>query len=740
MKVYGQLERAQIENVGALPAAGTKGRVVFLTTDNRFYIDNGSAWEVEVTPSSTDTLTNKTLTAPTMSNPSISSGPITIPEQTTPATPSSGFGKIYFKSDGFLYQLNDDGTETKVGSGSGGINYISSNPDAESSTTGWATYKDAAQSTPVDGTGGSPTLTFTRTTSSPLRGTASFLITTTAANLQGEGASFDFTIASADQAKVMSISFDYQIASGTYADGDMTVYIYDVTNAQVIQPAGYSILNISSTVGKQIATFQTASNSTSYRLIFHRAVSTASAMTMKIDNVQLGPQVVQYGAPMTDPVSYTPVFTGFGTVSSVNVKSWREGAFLVIDGTFTSGTTTATEARMSLGFNGVEGNVTSVSTLPTLSICGFMNGGSTSATNFGGSNVAIEASKSYVTFVINNSTNSMAKSNGNAFASTSTYSFQARVPITGWSSTVQMSNDTDTRVVATNMYRSGTQTGVNPNGSRVKVNLNAIANDTHGTADTSGFKWTAPVSGWYTVAGGINVQATNVLANRYSANILKGGSTVVLSGQEISLTAGVAFNLTVAGSIYLNAGEYLELYLYGAGNNSASTLTVDQGSGYTFLSAVRASGPSAIAASESVYARYTASGATSVTNGGTTIIDFASKDFDSHGSVTTGASWKFTAPVSGVFNVSASVAMSNASWTAGNDWSINVYKNGSNHQRIFYYVEQATFANAQPSGSGSTLVRLNAGDYVDIRCTNTGTTANTLTGTNVGISIHRIGN
>jgi hypothetical protein len=84
--------------------------------------------------------------------------------------------------------------------------------------------------------------------------------------------------------------------------------------------------------------------------------------------------------------------------------------------------------------------------------------------------------------------------------------------------------------------------------------------------------------------------------------------------------------------------------------------------------------------------------------------------------------------------------MSNASWSAGNDWSINVYKNGSNHQRVFYYVEQATFANAQPSGSGSVLVKMVAGDYVDIRCTNTGTTANTLTGTNVGVSIHRVGN
>lgn len=41
-------------------------------------------------------------------------GYITIAEQPTPSTPSSGYGAIYFKTDGALYQLNDAGTETLV--------------------------------------------------------------------------------------------------------------------------------------------------------------------------------------------------------------------------------------------------------------------------------------------------------------------------------------------------------------------------------------------------------------------------------------------------------------------------------------------------------------------------------------------------------------------------------------------------------------------------------------------------
>jgi len=176
----------------------------------------------------------------------VQGGPLRLPEIATPATPSSNYGHLYFKSDGFLYQQNDDGTETKVGEGAGGINYIE-NPDAESSTAGWATYADAAASRPVDGTGGSPNVTWTRSTSSPLRGVASFLFTKDAANRQGQGASYDLTIDSADQARVLQISFDYEIASGTYSggtsstDSDLIVYIYRTTaTGRLIEPSTFN--------------------------------------------------------------------------------------------------------------------------------------------------------------------------------------------------------------------------------------------------------------------------------------------------------------------------------------------------------------------------------------------------------------------------------------------------------------------------------------------------------------------
>lgn len=35
-----------LENVAVLPAAGSKGRMVILTSDNKIYYDNGTAWRI----------------------------------------------------------------------------------------------------------------------------------------------------------------------------------------------------------------------------------------------------------------------------------------------------------------------------------------------------------------------------------------------------------------------------------------------------------------------------------------------------------------------------------------------------------------------------------------------------------------------------------------------------------------------------------------------------------------------
>ena len=88
-------------------------------------------------------------------------------------------------------------------------NFLKQKGHFEKNANGTTAYADAAGTRPVDGSGGAPTLSCTRTTSSPIDGDGSLLITKDAANRQGQGCSIQFTIDSAYKAKVLQIEFDY---------------------------------------------------------------------------------------------------------------------------------------------------------------------------------------------------------------------------------------------------------------------------------------------------------------------------------------------------------------------------------------------------------------------------------------------------------------------------------------------------------------------------------------------------
>lgn len=135
---------------------------------------------------------------------------------------------------------------------------------------------------------------------------------------------------------------------------------------------------------------------------------------------------------ITPWVAYTPTFTACGTVSAVSIWSRRVGGDLEIQGVFTSGTSTAAEARMTLGFNGSNSNVTSSNTvLPTKELAGTL----VISTNLAGSAyVLIEQNIGYVTFSFSSAgANGYAKANGSTlFGTGTTVSLRANVAIDTW--------------------------------------------------------------------------------------------------------------------------------------------------------------------------------------------------------------------------------------------------------------------------------------------------------------------
>lgn len=136
---------------------------------------------------------------------------------------------------------------------------------------------------------------------------------------------------------------------------------------------------------------------------------------------------------ITPLVAYTPTFTGFGTATSISMWSRRVGDTLEIRGYFTTGTTTATEARISLGFNGTDSNVTSdatkVAAIQTAN--GFFIQAGASASLLV---PLIESNVGYLTFgAQTGAAAGLTKQNGDAaFTSSRKYSFFASVPISGW--------------------------------------------------------------------------------------------------------------------------------------------------------------------------------------------------------------------------------------------------------------------------------------------------------------------
>lgn len=121
-----------------------------------------------------------------------------------------------------------------------------------------------------------------------------------------------------------------------------------------------------------------------------------------------------------------------------------------------------------------------------------------------------------------------------------------------------------------------------------------------------------------------------------------------------------------------------------------------------------------IAETFSIAARYQHSAGQSINSSSSTIVNFADKIIDTHSAVTTGASWKFTAPASGIYFVSGLIVFGSASFGTNTQIRCDLFKNGSIHQRLGFFRTEAASGADLPSAQGSSIIQLNAGDYIHL--------------------------
>jgi len=679
----------------------------------------------------TQTLTNKTLTTPTVDIPVFDG------QASTPSAPAAGYYQLYFKdANGKPYYQDSAGTETEVGSGSGGggINYITNN-DAEVDTSDWNTYLDAA--TPVDLIGGTFDGTFAVTASSPLRGAQSFSFTP---GTVGCGVAYTITPDLADYGSVLAINMDYRCTTANLADGDYEIWVYDVTNSQLIQPAGYSLSSgVTGTSYKMQATFQTSTTGVTYRIGIHQAASTSAVLI--VDNISAGPQVTSVGPAIGDWQSFTP--TGSWTTNTTYTGFWRRvGDEAEYDITVaTSGAPNST----FLTVNVKSGHVIDTAKLSAFAADGSHMLGFGTVLDAGVENYPVGLSYYSTTSVLAQvqlqsgtyaGETSVTQAVPITFGASDKVHLRFRAPIAGWASGQILSSDSaEGRIVAAR-YNTTSANTCNT-GVTTIIDFDNKVFDTHGAVTTGAgtWKYTAKVPGYYRVSSMILFNDTTNFSGTAEAAeyfLYKNGS---LYG---NLTARRPYaseqypSLSGTMLIQLDAGDYFDLRV---NQGSGANLALFGASQYQWVDVERISGNQQIAASESVNIKYTDTAGTSITSS-IAAKPFATKAYDSHNAFD---GTTFTAPISGKYHFAASQS-SGSSLGATDQWAIEVKKNTSTVV-AGYVIAGTASSNTNNSVMVTGDVDLLAGETLAIYAY---TAAATLTLTSSAgynqISIHRVGN
>ena len=636
------------------------------------------------------------------------------------------------------------------------LNYIANSdfntfPFASNATLGWSLKNggtpDATTKLPTSAPSAAAAGTLSLSSvsgGSQISGTVSASLSSTAATTAGDMLITDaLTLDTKAQASVQTFSFFYKVTSngtgtpnfsGTSSNA-IGVAIYDVTNSAWIQPAGVFNLVQSSLVGKAAGTFQVPSNCTSVRLAVYFPNSTAasggSPFTVLFDDFVLGPQIVQFGAPVTDWQAFTPtVTTSTGTISNYTSSGfWRRvgGDMEVVGGiAFTSTSSVFADVLVSIP------SFATIDLTKTLSQQVGYAAAYDAAISIYEANVITNNATRVIIYSVDAS---IARAGAASITNTSPFTFNTgdqisysyKVPIQGWSSSVQMSNDTDTRVVAGSFYATSSTT-VNTTASTITYSGTSL--DTHGVF-SSGTTYTVPVSGVYRIVSQALFNCTAFVATEtVDLAVSVNGSAVSLS--RTTVRNGGFSSLNPAETVLsLKAGDTVTSYAVKASANISGTIYLD--GAYSKLLIQRLSGNATIAASETVAAKYWATASQTIS--AATRANYDGKIYDTHNAVTTGASWVFTAPISGRYRTS--LWFNNSAAVTGNPY-IDLYIDGSAYEGI------VPIYGLAGTGTGSSTVYLNAGQTIQIRASGSYPMVGAATISNSArpsyIDIERIGN
>lgn len=481
---------------------------------------------------------------------------ITAKQITTPSNPSSGFQRLYCKSDGKCYTLQNDGTETELGSGGGGSGFqeLMADPSFENEeeegvlTNATADYIASPTLGPYD-------LLAREVTFSDA---GSYCVT------KNTGADF---LGLPSNVSCQVQTDDTGISFGHYSDGSL-IASEDVSSDGSVRKYKPMVQSLIGTTSEGWC------------------VNATGASTAVINNCSINTEDKVYSVGVQsdweDCGLVAADFAGFGTPTNIEDLCRRDGSDLLMRVKFTAGSSGASEARVNLK---IGGNSLIVSdSVESISVAGVHFSSETDGEN--GGPILINGGLSYANFgrrgvFATALTSALIAGQGDGagvdevLIASETMSLEARIPIANWSAGQDALSSTIQTESASYSGHAGygsTDTKIaymtTANFNRVSQ-LGAIANDS-----TNGWRFTAskPVSVVISYMGSMpnatdqlglslnsNQLTTNVssitAANRVGYDIPGGAGQIAFISQEVDMVNGDVLRLHNSGEEVISSAE-----------------------------------------------------------------------------------------------------------------------------------------------------------------------------------------
>jgi hypothetical protein len=420
----------------------------------------------------------------------------------------------------------------------------------------------------------------------PLHGKVSAKLTHQAGVSPTNDQSFKQVVAVDRKFRGQAIVMRLNVKSSASA-GNVTISVYDETNAASLLSS--TQLQLSNDVDgiSNAVSFTIPSTSSSISYTITALPEAGSPVTFIDDIVAELSNVALLETSVTVPnitawQGYTPTFQGFGSPSAIEFE-WRQvGENVEVRGKFTSGVSTAVEARI-----GLPAGLTSAGTsiIPSIQMVGKAAQSAASSVYFSFATL-IEPNVSYLTIGQQTSALSeLTKSNANSLVSNGiTVSLFASIPCAGLSATSDKTialtqsglvQNADSNFKGRGFVGQGTtNTGIVRLSSNISSFGDAII---YSPSATLGDSWTVTKSGIYGVFG--SVDTSNAAAGvQYflsrNSSILTPISTPSLSLQNLIGSVGYANpdnDVTqFGGTTYLEAGDIIRLQCNTATSTSSN--------------------------------------------------------------------------------------------------------------------------------------------------------------------------